>query len=200
MGLEQLAVVAGFKSLCSSASSQRVLFRLSDIDPPDRIGQGGDERGFRPHGINAPFAKKGEAFHKTSTSSFCVAIAAAEPAASSSSRHVFNGVGVIPSAAATLLCVAPASDNRATGCSPSSAEKRPTRLLAHFAPPRRYRIYRPASGLRNNVSRRAWLRPAKMHLSACPASRRASALHGWLARPLACPAPNRCPLRPHRAA
>ncbi|MGI9487383.1 MAG: hypothetical protein ACR2RF_16200 [Geminicoccaceae bacterium] len=111
-------------------TSPSILAAACDIDDPahepdgmlKRVG--GDEREFRPHGINAPFAKKGEAFRKTLTSSFCVAIAAAEPAASSSSRHVFNGVGVIASAAATLLCVAPASDNRATDCSLSSAEKR----------------------------------------------------------------------------
>ena len=45
------------------------------------------------------------------------AVAAAEPAASSLSRQVFNCVGVTPSSAATLLCVAPDSDSRATDCS-----------------------------------------------------------------------------------
>ena len=57
-------------------------------------------------------------------SAFCAAVAAAEPAASSSSRQVFNCVGVTPSSAATLLCVAPGCDSRATDCSLYSGENR----------------------------------------------------------------------------
>ena len=39
-------------------------------------------------------------------------------------RQVFNCVGVTPSSAATLLCVAPGSDSRATDCSLYSGENR----------------------------------------------------------------------------
>ena len=49
---------------------------------------------------------------------------AKEPAASSSSRQVFNCVGVTPSSAATLLCVAPGCDSRATDRSLYSGENR----------------------------------------------------------------------------
>jgi hypothetical protein len=83
----------------------------------------------------------GSPFRRTSTSSFsrllsrrscassaasarCRSIAEPDPAASSSSRHVFSCVGVTPSSAATPVCVAPASDSRATACSLYSGENR----------------------------------------------------------------------------
>ncbi len=81
----------------------------------------------------------GECCASSAASAFC---AAAEPAASSSSRQVFNCVGVTPGSAATLLCVAPGSDSRATDCSLYSGRKPPPRLLCHPVPPGRYLIYR----------------------------------------------------------
>src|SRR5512144_46076 len=102
---------------------------------------GGDEGELRVHVFAAHCAKKAEALRSTSTSSFrrllswrsrasspasacCRSIAEAEPAASSSSRHVFNCVGVTPSSAATLACVAPGAKRRATACSLYSGENR----------------------------------------------------------------------------
>src|SRR4249920_1795216 len=102
---------------------------------------GGDEGELRAHVFAAHCAKKAEALRKTSTSSFrrllswrsrasspasacCRSIAEAEPAASSSSRHVFSCVGVTPSSAATLACVAPGAKRRATACSLYSGENR----------------------------------------------------------------------------
>src|SRR5512133_796952 len=101
---------------------------------------GGDEGELPAHVFAAHCAKKAEALRKTSTSSFrrllswrsrasspasacCRSIAEAEPAASSSSRHVFSCVGVTPSSAATLACVAGAK-RRATACSLYSGENR----------------------------------------------------------------------------
>src|SRR5512143_103226 len=101
----------------------------------------GDEGELRAHVFAAHCAKKAEALRKTSTSSFrrllswrsrasspasarCCSIAKAEPAASSSSRHVFSCVGVTPSSAATLACVVPGAKRRATACSLYSAENR----------------------------------------------------------------------------
>ena len=81
----------------------------------------------------------GECCASSAASAFCAAV---EPAASSSSRQVFNCVGVTPSSAATLLCVAPGSDSRATACSLYSGRKPPPRLLCHPVPPGRYLIYR----------------------------------------------------------
>src|SRR5512144_2691195 len=102
---------------------------------------GGDEGELRAHVFAAHCAKKAEALRKTSTSSFrrllswrsrasspasacCCSIAEAESADSSSSRHVFNCVGVTPSSAATLACVAPGAKRRATACSLYSGENR----------------------------------------------------------------------------
>src|SRR5512147_63416 len=102
---------------------------------------GGDEGELHAHVFAAHCAKKAEALRSTSTSSFrrllswrsrtsspasacCRSIAEAEPAASNSSRHVFSCVGVTPSSAATLACVAPGADSRATACSLYSGETR----------------------------------------------------------------------------
>src|SRR5512132_2882757 len=102
---------------------------------------GGDEGELPAHVFAVHCAKKAEALRKTSTSSFrrwlswrsrasspasacCRSIAEVEPAASSSSRHVFSCVGVTPSSAATLACVAPGAKRRATACSLYSGENR----------------------------------------------------------------------------
>src|SRR5512132_1336484 len=102
---------------------------------------GGDEGELPAHVFAAHCAKQAEALRKTSTSSFrrwlswrsrasspasacCRSIAEVEPAASSSSRHVFSCVGVTPSSAATLACVAPGAKRRATACSLYSGENR----------------------------------------------------------------------------
>src|SRR5512144_959180 len=102
---------------------------------------GGDEGELRVHVFAAHCAKKAEALRSTSTSSFrrllswrsrasspasacCRSIAEAEPAASNSSRQVFSCVGVTPSSAATLACVAPGARRRATACSLYSGENR----------------------------------------------------------------------------
>src|SRR5512147_521771 len=102
---------------------------------------GGDEGELHAHVFAAHCAKKAEALRKTSTSSFrrllswrsrasspasacCRSIAEAEPATSSSSRHVLSCVGVTPSSAATLACVAPGAKRRATACSLYCGENR----------------------------------------------------------------------------
>src|SRR5512132_4293146 len=121
---------------------------------------GGDEGEFRVHVFAAHCAKKAEALRSTSTSSFrrllswrsrtsspasacCRSIGEAEPAASNSSRHVFSCVGVTPSSAATLACVAPGARRRATACSLYSGENRRLVCLVITIPPDRPVLYRP---------------------------------------------------------
>src|SRR5512133_3603193 len=80
---------------------------------------GGDEGELRAH-VFAAWRSRAS----SPASACCRSIAEAEPAASSSSRHVFSCVGVTPSSAATLACVAPGAKRRATACSLYSGENR----------------------------------------------------------------------------
>src|SRR5512134_3893261 len=133
---------------------------------------GGDEGELHAHVFAAHCAKKAEALRSTPTSSFrrlwswrsrasspasacCRSIADAEPAASNSSRHVFSCVGVTPSSAATLACVAPGARRRATACSFYSGENRRLVCLVITFPPDRSVLYRPVrnSGARSGGRR-----------------------------------------------
>ncbi len=101
-----------------------VSWDVGDVSAPDRIGRNGFEVAVKQIGRDRSRLLSRRSCANSAASAFCAAVAAAEPAASSSSRQVFNCVGVTPSSAATLLYVAPGSDSRATDCSLYSGENR----------------------------------------------------------------------------